>query len=86
MNGGDWRATVCKRGPEGNGSGNRTGGNRRGTEYVERGMERNHLVRKKPTMQETGGEKNMDSEAQGEEGMNRGAVAKQIFTREVWTE
>lgn len=81
MNGGEWRAIFCKRGPDR--SGNRTGGNWRGTEYAQRVMERNHLVRKKPTMQETGGEKNVNGEAQGEEGMNAGAVAKQIFTREV---
>lgn len=34
-------------------------------------------------MQVTGGEKNVNGEAQGEEDMNRRVVARQIFTREV---
>jgi len=34
-------------------------------------------------MKKTGEEKNVNDDAEGEEGLNGGAVAKQIFTREV---
>ena len=37
-----------------------------GNRDVQRGMERNHPVTKKSTMQDTGGEKNVNGEAQGE--------------------